>query len=54
MRVEHKWIIGCDEMPQDKINEMIDKARKQGLCVYITTTNVCIIKEKYFDLRGEK
>ena len=52
MRVEHKWIIGYDEMPQDEIDELIKSAREEGCCVYITTTNVCVVEEKYFDLRG--
>lgn len=54
MFVEHKWIIGYDEMPQEQIEMMIEKAKKQGLQVYSTTTSVCITEEKYFDLRGEK
>lgn len=52
MFVEHKWIIGYDEMPQEEIEKMIENAKKQGLQVYSTTTSVCISEEKYFDLRG--
>lgn len=52
MYVEHKWIIGYDEMPVEAIEKMIEASKKQGLQVYSTTTNVCITEEKYFDLRG--
>lgn len=54
MFVEHKWIIGFDETPQEEIENIIENAKKQGLQVYSTTTSVCISEEKYFDLRGGK
>lgn len=54
MTVEHKWIISFDEMPQDVIYEIIDEAKKQGLHVNVSTRNVCIIEEKFVDLRGIK